>query len=241
MKQLAIITGGVRGIGAAISISLKNHGYEVIASYRNNHEIAKQFSTKYNIRTLAWDVTKWEECQDAVKAIEQEYGQAISILVNNAGIIDDSMMHKMAAKKWHEVIDANLNSCFNMCNAVINGMRAQQFGRIVNVTSVNAQLGQFGQTNYSAAKAGMIGFTKALARESAIKNITVNCIAPGYIDTDMIKAIAPEILNDIVQNIPVKRLGTPEDVARAALFLVDKQAGFITGETLSINGGYYMV
>lgn len=241
MSKLAVVTGGIRGIGAAISIELKNNGYIVVANYQNHHELANQFSKDHDIETISWDVSDIEQCKLHVKQIEQKYSNNISILVNNAGITRDSMLHKMENKSWQEVINVNLSSCFNMSSSVIGGMRDKQFGRIVNISSVNAQAGQIGQTNYSAAKAGMIGFTKALARESAAKGITVNCIAPGYVATDMVRSVPAQLLEKIIDSIPVKRLGKPEDVSRAVLFLIDDLAGYITGETLSINGGYYMI
>lgn len=240
MSKLAIVTGGVRGIGAEIAILLKKAGYEVIANYERNHELAKEFSAKYAIEAKSWNVANFAECQRNVQEIEEKYNQYVSVLVNNAGITRDSMMHKLDVDSWQNVIDTNLSSCFNMCKAVIGKMRENNYGRIVNISSINGLAGQIGQTNYSAAKAGIIGFTKALARESAAKNITVNCIAPGYIETDMMKTIPEKVLETIINEIPVKRLGKPEEVARAVLFLADPQSGFITGETLSINGGHYM-
>ena len=180
------------------------------------------------------------ECKKNVAKIEKDLGKNVSVLINNAGITRDSMMHKMELLQWRQLIDVNLSSCFNMCKAVIENMRNDQFGRIVSVSSINAQAGQIGQTNYSASKAGIIGFTKALARESEAKGITVNCVAPGYIDTDMMKTVPSTVLETIINATPVKRLGSPEEVARAVMFLIDDKSGFITGETLSINGGYHM-
>lgn len=240
MSKLAVVTGGIRGIGAAISIALKSEGYEVIANYERNHQLAEEFSKKYGVKTIAWNVANFAECKKHVEEIEQEYGEYISILINNAGITRDSMLHKMEVLQWEEVINVNLACCFNMCKSVIEKMRDNKFGRIVSVSSINAQAGQVGQTNYSAAKAGMIGFTKALARESASKGITVNCVAPGYIDTDMMRTVPSNILEAIINDIPVKRLGSPEEIARAIMFLIDEKSGFITGETLSVNGGHYM-
>ncbi len=240
MSKLAIVTGGVRGIGAAISIALKEYGYDVVANYEQNHQLAEEFSQKHAIKTISWDVADFEECKKNVAMIEKAFGKNVSVLVNNAGITRDSMMHKMELLQWRHLIDVNLSSCFNMCRAVIDGMRTNQFGRIISVSSINAQAGQIGQTNYSASKAGVIGFTKALAKESAAKGITVNCVAPGYIDTDMMKTVPNEILEAIINATPVKRLGLPEEIARAIMFLVDDKSGFITGETLSINGGYHM-
>lgn len=240
MSKLAIITGGIRGIGATISIALKDAGYEVVANYRSQDELAHKFSEATGIKTMAWDVSNINECNEAVTKIESDLGKNVSILVNNAGITRDSMMHKMPSESWRDVIEVNLSSCFNMSSSVINRMREHNFGRIINLSSINALAGQLGQTNYSASKAGIIGFTKALALESAAKNITVNCIAPGYIDTDMMKDVPDEILQNIIAKIPVKRLGKPEEIARAVLFLVSDDSGFITGETMSINGGHYM-
>lgn len=240
MSRIAIVTGGTRGIGAAISIALKNHGFTVVANYCRNHESANKFSAIHSIYTKCWNVGVYEECDKAVQEIEKEFSKPISILVNNAGITQDRMLHKMSQQNWHDVINTNLTSCFNMSRAVINQMRQENYGRIINISSVNAQAGQVGQTNYSAAKAGMIGFTKALALESANKGITVNCIAPGYIETDMVDKISSTILEKITTAIPMQRLGRPEEIARAAVFLSDYDAGFITGETISINGGYNM-
>lgn len=240
MSKLAVITGGIRGIGAAISVALKENDYEVIANYEQNHQLAEEFSKKYDIKVRPWNVADFEECKKNIAAIEKDAGKHVSVLINNAGIIRDSMMHKMDILHWRQLIDINLSSCFNMSKAVIDNMRNNNFGRIISISSINAQAGQIGQTNYSAAKAGIIGFTKALARESAPKGITVNCVAPGYIETDMTKNVPSAILETIINATPVKRLGHPEEVARAVLFLIDEKSGFITGETLSINGGYHM-
>lgn len=240
MSRLAIITGGTRGIGAAISRALKAQNFTVVANYYSNYDAATKFAAEEGVVVKSWDVANYAECIKAVKDIEEQFSQHVSILVNNAGITRDSMMHKMLQQQWHEVINTNLNSCFNMCSAVINQMRSQNYGRIVNISSVNAQTGQLGQTNYSAAKAGIIGFTKALARESASKSITVNCIAPGYIQTEMVSSMQNEALERIVASVPMKRLGMPVEVARAVVFLCDEAAGFITGETLAINGGHHM-
>ena len=240
MSRLAVVTGGTRGIGSAISLALKNSGYHVIANYHNNHEIADKFYEDHGIKIKSWNIANFDECEQAVKKIESEYNRPISILINNAGITKDSMMHRMSEHDWHNVINVNLNSCFNMSNAVINQMRQQNYGRIINISSINAQAGQVGQTNYAAAKAGIIGFTKSLARESAGKGITVNCIAPGYIETEMTGKIDPAIMEQIVSSIPLKRLGRPEEIARAAVFLAHEDSSFITGETMSINGGHNM-
>jgi acetoacetyl-CoA reductase len=238
--RLAVVTGGTRGIGAAISLALKNKGFNVIANYCNNPDNAAEFSNANDINVMRWNVANYDECIDAVNKIENEFSTNVSVLVNNAGITRDGMMHKMNASDWDEVIRTNLSSCFNMSSAVINKMRNQNYGRIINISSVNAQAGQVGQTNYSAAKAGIIGFTKALARESASKGVTVNCIAPGYINTEMVGKMSPDVLEQIIARTPVKRLGKPEEIARAAVFLADEGAGFITGETISINGGHNM-
>lgn len=240
MSKLAIITGGIRGIGAAVSIALKEQGYDVVANYEQNHQLAEEFSKKHGIKTVSWNVADFEDCKKNVAKIEKDLGKYVSVLVNNAGITQDAMMHKMELLQWRQLIDVNLSSCFNMCKSVIDNMRNNQFGRIISISSINAQAGQIGQTNYSASKAGIIGFTKALARESASKGITVNCVAPGYIDTDMMKTIPSTVLETIINSTPVKRLGSPEEVARAVMFLIDDKSGFITGETLSINGGYHM-
>ncbi|MGV2433422.1 MAG UNVERIFIED_CONTAM: 3-oxoacyl-ACP reductase [Rickettsiaceae bacterium] len=240
MTKIAIVTGGTRGIGASISKALLNNGYTVIANYITNDEAAKAFAEETGIKVMKWNVSKYSECMRAVEAIEDTYGTNVEALVNNAGITRDNMLHKMSEEEWNEVIHVNLDSCFNMCRAVIGKMRDKKYGRIVNLSSINAQAGQIGQTNYSAAKAGIIGFTKALARESASKNITVNAIAPGYVMTDMVAKIPNEVLDKIVALIPMARLGRPEDISRAVMFLVSEEAGYITGETLAINGGHNM-
>lgn len=240
MSRLAVVTGGTRGIGKAISIALKNKGFLVVANFCNNQETARELSDNHSIQTKQWDIASYDECSKAIEEIEKDFAVPVSILVNNAGITRDIMLHRMTEKDWQDVISVNLNSCYNMCRAVINQMRSQNYGRIVNISSINAQAGQVGQANYSAAKAGIIGFTKALARESAIKNITVNCIAPGYIMTEMVERVPANVLEQIISAVPMKRLGQPEEIARAVEFLVDEHAGFITGETLSINGGHNM-
>ena len=240
MQKLAIVTGGTRGIGESISVALHNAGFMVVANFHSNDAVADKFSKTYSIKIKKWNVASYEECDGAVAEIEKEFSAPVSILINNAGITRDFMMHKMEKDEWHNVIDINLNSCFNMSRAVINQMRNQNYGRVINISSINAQAGCIGQTNYSASKAGIIGFTKALARESASKGITVNCIAPGYIMTEMVEKTPVSILDQIISTIPMKRLGKPEEIARAVLFLVHQDAGFITGETLSINGGHNM-
>jgi acetoacetyl-CoA reductase len=245
VSRLAIVTGGTRGIGAAISSALKNDGYYVIATYNSNHESAQNFHELTGITVKRWNVSNHAECHEAVENIVSHYSIVPSVLVNNAGITRDAFLHKMSIDAWNDVIATNLTSCFNMCRAVVPHMRDQSYGRIINISSINGIAGQIGQTNYSAAKAGIIGFTKALARELASKNkqpmnVTVNAIAPGYIKTDMLEKVNPEIVDKIVSQIPVGRLGTPEEIARAVVFLADPSASFITGETLSINGGHNM-
>lgn len=240
MKGIAIVTGGTRGIGAEISKSLHKSGYDVIANYHIDDAEAKNFSATTGIRIRKFDVSDFEACQREVKAIEKEFDQGVRVLVNNAGIAKDSMMHKMSYEDWHEVLQVNLTSCFNMCRSVIETMRRQQYGRIVNISSVNARSGQVGQVNYVASKAGIIGLTKSLALESASKNITVNAIAPGYVKTSMLQKMPKDILEKVVSMIPIRRLGMPHEIARAVLFLVEEEAAFITGETLSINGGHTM-
>jgi acetoacetyl-CoA reductase len=239
MARIALVTGGTRGIGHAVSLTLHKAGYKVVATYVSHAEAAKAMAEETSIMIERFDVGDFDACADGVAAIERGLGP-VDILVNNAGITRDAMLHKMTQQQWHEVIATNLSSCFNMCHAVIGGMRERRFGRIVNIASINGQAGQFGQTNYSAAKAGVIGFTKALALESAAKGITVNAIAPGYIATDMVKAVPEDTLQKIVARIPVGRLGEADEVARAALFLVSDEAGFMTGSTLTLNGGQYM-
>lgn len=237
--RVALVTGGTRGIGAAIAKDLKKAGATVIATYHGNDDAAAAFRKDTGIEVIRFDVADFDQCSAAVKRIEDEIGN-IDILVNNAGITRDGFLHKMGAESWHAVIETNLTSLFNMCRVVIEGMRARGFGRIINISSINGQLGQVGQANYSAAKAGVIGFSKALARESANKGVTVNTIAPGYIETDMVKAVPTNVLEKIVEKIPVGRLGQPEEIARAVCFLAADQSGFITGETLSVNGGQHM-
>ena len=239
MARVAVVTGGTRGIGAAISEALKQSGYQVAANYAGNDDAAKEFKERTGINVYKFDVSDFQACQDAVKQVEADMGP-VDILVNNAGITRDGTLHKMSFEKWNAVIQTNLSSCFNMCRAVIEGMRDRKFGRIVNIGSINGQAGQYGQVNYAAAKSGIHGFTKALAQEGAAVGITVNAIAPGYIDTDMVRAVPENILEKIVAKIPVGRLGKAEEIARGVLFLVDDNAGFVTGSTLSINGGQHM-
>jgi acetoacetyl-CoA reductase len=239
MSRVAIVTGGTRGIGRAISIALKNAGYTVVANYAGNDERAKQFSAETGIAARKWDVADFEACTAAASAIASEFGP-VEILVNNAGITRDGTMRKMSRNQWDEVLDTNLGGCFNMCKVVWEGMLARNFGRIVNIGSINGQAGQYGQVNYAAAKSGIHGFTKALAQEGAAKGITVNAIAPGYIDTDMVAAVPANVLEKIVARIPVGRLGKAEEIARGVAFLVADEAGFVTGSTMSINGGQHM-
>lgn len=237
--KVAVVTGGTRGIGAAISIALKESGYTVIANYGGNDAVANKFAEDYSIDVLKWDVGSYEDCHKNIADIEKKYGR-IDVLVNNAGITRDSFLHKSTPDMWNAVITTNLTSCYNMAHCVINGMRDRGFGRIISISSINGQKGQIGQVNYSAAKAGVIGFTKALALECANKGITVNAIAPGYIDTDMVRAVPENVLESIIAQIPVRRLGKAEEIANAVVFLSCEKSGFITGTTLSANGGQYM-
>lgn len=239
MGRLALVTGGTRGIGAAISVRLKNAGYTVVANYGGNDEAAQSFKDENDIAVFKFDVADFDACTNAVAQITADMGP-IEVLVNNAGITRDSTLHKMSRDNWQAVIDTNLSSCFNLCNAVIGQMREQGFGRIINISSINAQAGQFGQANYSAAKSGIIGFTKALAQEGASKGITVNAITPGYIATDMVRAVPEKVMEKIISKIPVGRLGEADEIARCVEFLVADESGFITGSTLSANGGQYM-
>jgi len=239
MGRVALVTGGSRGIGEAISLALQEAGYNVVATYAGNDEKAQQFSADTGIPTYKFDVGDYDACQTQVAKIESEVGP-VEVLVNNAGITRDGTMHKMTFQQWNEVIQTNLTSCFNMCHAVLNGMRERGFGRIVNIGSINGQAGQYGQVNYAAAKSGIHGFTKALAQEGARFNITANAVAPGYVDTDMVRAVPADILEKIVARIPVGRLGRADDIARTVLFLVADEADFITGSTVSVNGGQHM-
>jgi acetoacetyl-CoA reductase len=240
MARVALVTGGTRGIGEAISIALKEAGYEVVANYGGNDEAASAFKDKTGIRVYKWDVSDFQACQDGIAQVEADLGP-VDVLVNNAGITRDTTLHRMKPEQWSDVIRTNLDSLFNMTRGVIEGMRERGFGRIVNISSINGQKGQFGQSNYSAAKAGLIGFTKAVAQENAAKGITVNAVAPGYIGTEMVRAVPEDVLKSkILPLIPVGRLGEPEEVARCVVFLAGDDAGFITGSTLSANGGQYM-
>src|SRR4051812_46756498 len=239
MARVAVVTGGTRGIGEAISVGLKEAGYNVAAVYAGNDEKAREFTDRTGIAAIKWDVSDFEACKAGIAKIEKDLGP-VEVLVNNAGITRDGVLHRMTPEQWGAVIQTNLTSCFNTCRAVIDGMRERGFGRIVNIGSINGQAGQYGQVNYAAAKSGIHGFTKAMAQEGAAKGITVNAIAPGYIDTDMVRAVPPNVLEKIVAKVPVGRLGKPEEIARGVQFLVSDDAGFITGSTLSINGGQHM-
>ena len=239
MSKVAIVTGGSRGIGAAISIALKNAGYTVAANYAGNDEAAAKFTAETGIKTYKWSVADYEACAAGIAQVVADLGP-VAVLVNNAGITRDAMFHKMTPQMWNEVINTNLTGVFNMAHGVWNGMRDAKFGRIINISSVNGQKGQAGQSNYSAAKAGDIGFTRALAQEGARAGITVNVVAPGYIGTDMVRAIDEKVLNErIIPQIPVGRLGEPEEIARCVVFLASDDAGFITGSTISANGGQF--
>ena len=238
MSRVAIVTGGTRGIGEAISLVLKAKGLKVAANYAGNEEKAKAFTAKTGIAAFKWDVSDYEACQKGVQRVTDEIGP-VDVLVNNAGITRDGTILKMTYDMWKEVIDTNLGGCFNMAKAVFPGMRERNFGRIVNIGSINGQAGQYGQVNYAAAKSGIHGFTKALAQEGARYNVTVNAIAPGYIDTEMVAAVPADVLQKIVAKIPVGRLGHAEEIARGVAFLCSEDGGFVTGSTLSINGGQH--
>jgi acetoacetyl-CoA reductase len=239
MARVAIVTGGTRGIGRAIAVALKDAGYSVAANYGSDDRNARQFAEETGIPVFKFDVGDFQACSAGIKAIEAQLGP-VEVLVNNAGITRDATMHRMSFEQWNAVIQTNLSSCFNMSRAVIEGMRTRGFGRIVNVGSINGQAGQYGQVNYAAAKSGLHGFTKALAQEGAARGITVNAVAPGYVDTEMVRAVPHDVLEKIVARIPVGRLGKAEDIARTVLFLVADEADFITGSTLSVNGGQHM-
>ncbi len=240
MARVAVVTGGTRGIGEAISVALKKAGYKVAANYMGNDERAKGFAEKTGIAVYKWDVADFDAvCAARRSKVAAELGP-VDIIVNNAGITRDATMKKMGRAGWDEVVDTNLGGCFNMCKAAWDGMLERGFGRVVNIGSINGQAGQYGQVNYAAAKSGIHGFTKALSQEGAPKGITVNAIAPGYIDTDMVAAVPPNVLEKIVAKIPVGRLGKADEIARGVLFLVADEAGFVTGSTMSINGGQHM-
>jgi acetoacetyl-CoA reductase len=241
MTRVALVTGGSRGIGAAISRALKAEGFAVAATFAGNEAAAAAFTAETGIRTYKWNVADYEACKAGVAQVEADLGP-IDTLVNNAGITRDAPFHKMTPQQWHEVIDTNLTGLFNMTHVVWPGMRARKFGRVINISSINGQKGQFGQANYAAAKAGDIGFTKALAQEGARAGITVNAIAPGYINTEMMSTIPEKVMNEVIlPQIPIGRLGEADEIARCVVFLASDRAGFITGSTLSANGGQYMV
>ncbi len=239
MSRVALVTGGTRGIGAEISRALRAAGRTVVASYAGNDAAARDFAAETGIRVMKFDAGDFAQCTQAVQQIATEVG-IITILVNNAGITRDGTLARMTRDMWDAVIDTNLGSCFNLCKLAFDGMRAEKFGRIVNIGSINGQAGQYGQVNYAAAKSGIHGFTKALAQEGARYGITVNAIAPGYVDTDMVRAVPADVLQKIVARIPVGRLGRAEDIARGVAFLTADEADFVTGSTLSINGGQHM-
>ena len=239
MTKIAIVTGGTRGIGASISKKLKSSNFEVIANYASNDDAARSFSKENNIEVVKWDVGNFDECKKSISQIYDDY-KNVDILINNAGITRDAPLHKMSKDNWQKVIDVNLNSVFNMTSLVINKMRENSFGRIVHISSVNGQKGQFGQTNYAATKSALIGFSKSLALESASKGITSNVICPGYINTEMVAAIREDILKSIIETIPNKRLGEADEVAEMVSYLISDKANYINGSTLSINGGLWM-
>jgi len=239
MARVAIVTGGTRGIGEAISVALKEAGCRVAANYAGNDDRARAFTERRGIAAYKWDVADYDQCVSGVAKVVADLGP-VDILVNNAGITRDGTMRKMGRQGWDEVMDTNLGGCFNMAKAVWEGMLERGFGRVVNIGSINGQAGQYGQVNYAAAKSGIHGFTKALAQEGAAKGVTVNAIAPGYIDTDMVAAVPANVLEKIVARIPVGRLGKAHEIARGVLFLVADDAGFVTGSTMSINGGQHM-
>ncbi len=239
MARVALVTGGSRGIGAAISIALKDAGYKVAANYAGNDEAAQKFTAETGIATYKWSVADYDACAAGIARVEADLGP-VDVLVNNAGITRDAMFHKMTREQWSEVIGTNLNGVFNMTHPLWTGMRDRKFGRVVTISSINGQKGQMGQANYSASKAGDIGFSKALAQEGARAGITVNVICPGYIGTDMVMAVPEKVRESIIAQIPVGRLGTPEEIGRCVVFLASDEAGFITGSTISANGGQYL-
>ena len=237
--RTALVTGGTAGIGAATAEALQAAGYRVAANYGGNQQAAEAFTARTGIPAFQWNVADLAACESGVARVQAALG-LIDVLVNNAGITRDAVLHKMTAEQWKEVLDVNLGGCFNMCRVVIEGMRERRFGRVINMSSVNGLSGQAGQTNYAASKAGLIGFTKALALEGASRNITANAIAPGYTDTAMVSAVRPEVLDQILKAVPAGRLASPAEIARCVVFLAADEAGFITGITLSINGGKYL-
>ena len=239
MSRVALVTGGTRGIGAAIAKALQAAGYKVAAVYHGNDEAAAKFKTETGIAVFKWDVSSFDACADGVKKVQAELGP-VEVLVNNAGITRDAMLHRMKPEQWSAVINTNLGSLFNMTRQVIEGMRERKFGRIVNISSINGQKGQMGQTNYSAAKAGMHGFTMALAQELATKGVTVNTVSPGYIGTDMVKAIRQDVLDKIIATVPVKRLGEPSEIASIIAWIASPEGGYSTGADFSVNGGLHM-
>jgi acetoacetyl-CoA reductase len=239
MSRVALVTGGTRGIGKAISIALKEAGYTVAANYGGNDEAAAAFKAEHGIEVFKFNVGDFEACAAGIADVEKSVGP-VDVLVNNAGITRDAMLHKLTPEAWREVINVDLDSIFNMCKNLIDGMRERSSGRIINITSINGQKGQMGQTNYSAAKAGVIGFTKALAQETARKGITVNCVAPGYVDTDMMAGVPEKALEGIIATIPVGRLGNADEIAHCVLFLADEKASFVTGATITANGAQYI-
>lgn len=239
MSRVAVVTGGTRGIGHAISLALKDKGFRVAANYGGNDKVAQRFQAETGIPIYKWDVGDYEASAQGLKRVETDLGP-VGVIVNNAGITRDAMLHRLSPQDWNDVIRVNLNSMYNMTHPILDGMRNQNWGRIINISSINGQKGQMGQTNYSAAKAGVIGFTKALAQEVARKGITVNCIAPGYIDTDMVSAVPEKVLQSIIAQIPVGRLGKAEEIGRCVTFLASDEAAFITGSTITINGGQYI-
>ena len=239
MARVALVTGGTRGIGRAIAVALNNAGYKVVANYAGNDQAAAEFTAETGIPAYRWDVGDFHACQNGIAEVEKDLG-AIEVLVNNAGITRDVMLHKMSPEQWDDVIRTDLTSLFNMCRNVIEGMRHRGFGRIINVGSINGQRGQAGQTNYCAAKSGLLGFTKALALETAKKSITVNALAPGYIETDMTAAVPEHVMRSIIGQIPLGRLGTADEIAHCVVFLADDKTSFVTGATLTANGAHYI-
>jgi acetoacetyl-CoA reductase len=238
-KKVAVVTGGTRGIGAAIVRRLSADGFDVIATYAGNDERAKKIQTDTGCGIKKFDVSDYDSCSLSLKEIEDDHGR-IDVLVNNAGITNDGVLHKMSYDQWSSVVRTNLDSCFNTCRSVLKGMREREYGRVINISSINGQKGQFGQANYAASKAGMIGFTKSIALENARKSVTANVICPGYIETDMTEQMEQNVLQNIISNIPVSNMGQPDDIANLVAFLASEQSSFITGAVLPINGGQFM-